>query len=68
MWDRGAAQALSTALTAQARFAPEHARRDRDTILSAGGSKDAADLVSDFLGRPYNIEAFSTWLHESPAG
>jgi thimet oligopeptidase len=31
-------------------------------VLAAGGSRDAADLVSDFLGRPYGFEAFERWL------
>ena len=29
----------------------------------AGGSKDAADLVEDFLGRAYNTDAFTAWLN-----
>ena len=36
--------------------------RYRDCILAAGGSKDAADLVADFLGRHYNFDAFEAWL------
>jgi thimet oligopeptidase len=31
-------------------------------VLAQGGRKDAADLVEDFLGRPYSFEAFKTWL------
>ena len=27
-----------------------------------GGSADAADLVADFLGRPYGFDAFEAWL------
>jgi thimet oligopeptidase len=41
----------------------EVARRYRDTVLAPGGSRDAADLVADFLGRPYDTEAFSRWLN-----
>jgi thimet oligopeptidase len=41
------------------------ARRYRDTVLVPGGSKDAADLVQDFLGRPYGFEAFQEWLERS---
>jgi thimet oligopeptidase len=36
----------------------------RKTILDPGGSKDAADLVADFLGRPYRFDAFKQWLSE----
>ncbi len=34
----------------------------RDKILAAGGTKDAADLVKDFLGRPFNYKAFEAYL------
>jgi thimet oligopeptidase len=39
----------------------------RNAILGAGGSKDAADLVEDFLGRPYSFEPFGQWLNDSAA-
>ena len=29
-----------------------------------GGQKDAADLVADFLGRPYTFDAYAAWLAE----
>jgi thimet oligopeptidase len=38
------------------------ARRYRDRVLAAGGTKDAADLVADFLGRPYTFDAYAAWL------
>jgi len=66
MWSLVIAKDLFSAFNRGDLFAPDNARRYRDTILAAGGSKDAADLVSDFLGRPYNIDAFSTWLQEAP--
>ena len=43
-------------------FAPDVATRYRDTVLAAGGSRDAADLVEAFLGRPYDSRAFTAWL------
>ncbi len=36
----------------------------RKMILEPGGSKDAADLIIDFLGRPYSLEAFQGWLEK----
>jgi thimet oligopeptidase len=39
------------------------AQRYRSTILSAGGSKDAAELVRDYLGRDYATDAFEAWLN-----
>jgi thimet oligopeptidase len=38
--------------------------RYRDKILAAGGTKDAADLVKDFLGRKYDFKAFEKYLSE----
>ena len=40
----------------------EVARRYRRTILEPGGTKPAAQLVRDFLGRDYSFEAFAHWL------
>jgi thimet oligopeptidase len=42
---------------------PGPARRYRKAILEAGGSKPAAELVKDFLGRPYAFEAYEQWLN-----
>jgi thimet oligopeptidase len=38
------------------------ARRYRRAILEAGGSKPAAELVVDFLGRPSSFDAYGRWL------
>ena len=38
------------------------AGRYRQKILAPGGSKDAAELVRDFLGRDYAFEAWESWL------
>ena len=39
------------------------ATRYRNLVLAPGGSKPAAELVSDFLGRPYGIEAYRARLN-----
>jgi Zn-dependent oligopeptidase len=39
------------------------ATRYRDQVLRPGGSRDAADLVESFLGRPYDTAAFEAWLN-----
>jgi thimet oligopeptidase len=41
----------------------DRAHRYRDEILAPGGSRDAAELVESFLGRPYSFEAFEEWLN-----
>jgi thimet oligopeptidase len=42
---------------------PELAARYRHAVLEPGGSKDAAELVRDFLGREYAFEAWEAWLN-----
>ena len=44
------------------------AKRLRTAILEPGGSKEAALLVKDFLGREYGFNAFANWLNSSPLG
>ena len=44
------------------------AKRLRTAILEPGGSKEAALLVKDFLGREYGFNAFANWLNSSPVG
>ena len=34
----------------------------RKKILEPGGMRDANDLVRDFLGRDYNLDAYKKWL------
>ncbi|GAB3261888.1 M3 family metallopeptidase [Alteromonas gracilis] len=62
MWSQVIAKDLFSAFDSGDLFAPDVARRYRDLVLAPGGSKDAADLVEDFLGRPYDTAAFSAWL------
>ncbi len=62
MWSLVIAKDLFSAFDPGDLFAIEAAHRYRDRVLVPGGSKDAADLVADFLGRPYAFDAFETWL------
>jgi thimet oligopeptidase len=43
------------------------ARRYRDAILAPGGSRPAAELVAEFLGRPHAFDAFAAWLDAEAA-
>ena len=63
MWSLVIAKDLFSAFDRDDLLSPEVAHRYRDAVLVPGGSKDAADLVEDFLGRPYDTEAFSAWLN-----
>ena len=62
MWSLVIAKDLFSAFDPDDLFDTEVAHRYRDRILAAGGSKDAADLVEDFLGRRYSFDAFERWL------
>ncbi|MEP6814272.1 MAG: M3 family metallopeptidase, partial [Marmoricola sp.] len=62
MWSLVIAKDLFSAFDPDDLFAPEVATRYRDRVLAPGGAKDAADLVADFLGRPYDTKAFRIWL------
>jgi len=42
---------------------PGIARRYRNVVFLPGSSKPAAALVEDFLGRPFNAEAWERWLN-----
>ena len=66
MWSLVIAKDLFSAFDADDLFDAEVAGRYRDRVLGSGGSRDAADLVSDFLGRPYGVEAFERWLAQVP--
>lgn len=61
-WSQVIAKDLFSAFDSADLFDPEVARRYRDTVLAPGGTKDAADLVADFLGRPYTFDAYAAWL------
>jgi thimet oligopeptidase len=62
MWSLVIAKDLFSAFDPADLFDPEVARRYRDRVLAPGGTGDAADLVADFLGRPYTFDAYAAWL------
>ncbi|MBI2244778.1 MAG: peptidase M3, partial [Nocardioides sp.] len=62
MWSLVIAKDLFSAFDPADLFDPAVAGRYRDRVLAPGGSRDAADLVADFLGRPYTFDAYAAWL------
>ena len=62
MWSLVIAKDLFTAFDRSNLLAPDRAMRYRHSILTPGGSKPAADLVKDLLGRPFNANAWEAWL------
>jgi Zn-dependent oligopeptidase len=63
MWSLVIAKDLFGPFRAAGLMDPGVARRYRKAILEPGGSKPAAELVKDFLGRPHAFEAFEAWLN-----
>ena len=64
MWSLVIAKDMLTPFTKTGLMSTEVARKYRDAILVPGGNKDAAELVKDFLGRPYDFKAFEKYLSE----
>ncbi|WP_153502659.1 M3 family metallopeptidase [Cumulibacter manganitolerans] len=64
MWSLVIAKDMFSAFDRDDLYARDAATRYRDRVLAPGGTKDAADLVEDFLGRPYSFDAFAAWLAE----
>ncbi|HEY1585278.1 MAG TPA: M3 family metallopeptidase, partial [Polyangia bacterium] len=62
MWSLVIAKDLFSVFKKEGLLNPAPARRYRRAILEAGGSKPAAELVRDFLGRAYDFSAYQQWL------
>lgn len=65
LWSKVIAKDLFSKFEANGVLNTRTARRYREAVLNPGGSKKAADLVADFLGRPYSFDAFQKWLEKS---
>ncbi len=61
MWSLVIAKDMHSAFTAGL-MDLKQAKRYRDLVLAPGGTKPAAELVNDFLGRAYGFDAFRDWL------
>jgi len=65
MWSLVIAKDMFGAFDHQNLLDPAVPTRYRKTILEMGGSKPAADMVADFLGRPFSFDAYARWLNEA---
>ncbi len=63
MWSLVIAKDLFTMFQGKGLLNPEPAQAYRRAVLEPGGSKDAAVLVKDFLGRDYDFRAYEQWLN-----
>ncbi len=62
MWSSVIAKDLFSRFDHQHLLAPGAAAEYRAKVLAAGGSKPAAAMVKDFLGRDFNEVAWKAWL------
>jgi len=62
MWSLVIAKDMFSKFDPQHMLAPGVAKDYRMKVLAPGGSKPAAELVADFLGRPFNEQAWKKWL------
>ncbi len=62
MWSLVIAKDLFSAFDPDDLFAEGPATAYRDKVLARGGEKDAADLVADFLERPFSFDSYAAWL------
>ena len=64
MWSLVIAKDLFSQFDKNDLLNPAMPARYRAAVLAPGGSKPAAKLVEDFLGRPFNEEAYRAWLNQ----
>ncbi|HEX4462405.1 MAG TPA: M3 family metallopeptidase [Polyangia bacterium] len=63
MWSLVIAKDLFSVFKQEGLLNPAPATKYRRAVLEPGGSKPAAQLVHDFLGRDYDFSAYQTWLN-----
>jgi thimet oligopeptidase len=64
MWSLVIAKDMFSQFDSRNLLASGLAAKYRNAVLAAGGSKPAAALVSDFLGRPSDFKAWERWLNQ----
>jgi thimet oligopeptidase len=64
MWSLVIAKDLFSKFDKSHMLAPGVAKQYREAVLAPGGSRPAASLVEEFLGRPSNFKAWQAWLNE----
>ena len=65
MWSKVIAKDLESQFKKEGMMNPAVAARYRDTVLAPGATKPAAELVKDFIGRPYSFKAYEEWLNQN---
>jgi thimet oligopeptidase len=67
LWSLVIAKDLLTPFQARGLMSTEVTYAYRDKVLVPGGTRDAADLVRDFLGRSYDFAAYEKFLRDTAA-
>lgn len=62
MWALVIAKDLFSAFDHAELLSPGVGRRYREAVFEPGSAKPAAELVDDFLGRPFSADAWERWL------
>ena len=65
MWSLVIAKDMFKVFQTNGMLNSEVAGRYRTATLEPGGSQPAAQLVQNFLGRPYSFDAYESWLNEN---
>jgi thimet oligopeptidase len=65
MWSLVIAKDMFSQFNKEDLLSPVVAKRYREAVLAPGGSAPAARLVENFLGRPFNFNAYQAWLNEA---
>src|SRR5262249_59727364 len=63
LWSQVIAKDLFSKFDKQNLLDPSKATEYRARVLAAGASRPAAESVTDFLGRPFNTQAWAAWLN-----
>jgi thimet oligopeptidase len=63
MWSLVIAKDMFSQFDRSDLLAPPVAAKYRTSVLAPGGSKPAATLVADFVGRPFSYTAWEQWLN-----
>lgn len=63
MWSLVIAKDMFTQFKKDGLLNPEVAAKYRASVLAASGTEPAAQMIQDFLGRPYSFQAYADWLN-----
>ncbi|MCG3129379.1 MAG: Oligopeptidase A [Phycisphaerae bacterium] len=64
VWSKGIACDLFSPFEQNGMFHAPTAKKYRDRVLAPGGSRKAGELVKDFLGRDFTLDAFERYLRQ----